>query len=90
MSLSHQAFVTVRDAVESGRIVHAPHPDFGGVVTIGFSARAGSEPVFETIHHGGTIDTGDVHRSLAEAVRNFVYQVGKHNALAGAQEALAK
>lgn len=79
------AFCAVRDALAAGRIVHAPHPDFGGTVTVGLSVRPGKAPVYETIHHGGTIDTGSECDSVTDAARYFVRQVGKFNALAGAR-----
>lgn len=88
MGVSHQAFCAVRDAIKAGQVVHAAHPDFGGVVTIGLSRRATGETLYETIHHGGTEDTGDAHESIEAAVRSFVYQVGKRNALKGALEVL--
>lgn len=88
MGISHDAFCAVLDAIEAGRIVHAAHPDFGGTVTIGLSRRADGSSFFETIHHGGTVDTGYDFDSIEAAVRSFVYQVGKRNALKSASEVL--
>ena len=88
MSVSFDAFCAVRDAIVAGRIVHAEHPDFGGTVTVGQSRRADGSTVWETVHHGGSSDTGMECLSATEAARVFVGQVGKRNALAGAVKPL--
>jgi hypothetical protein len=94
-SLSHCAQVAVRRALELGTIVHAAHPDFGGVVTVGpyhpaVADRSAAHRGFAILHHGGTTDVTFEGDDIHGATRYFISQVGKRNAFNGAIAALRK
>lgn len=84
------AFGALKEAFDRGLVVHAPHPDFGGTLTAGRSRRADGSRVWEMIQHGGTVDVGNECTSASDLARQFVYQVGKRAAFAGACAALER
>lgn len=91
MSAHGDAVRAVFEALESGLMVHAEHPNFGGVVTAGRYVRAVGPAGFALIHHAAnaTADVTDEDiSSVPELARAFIFQVGNRAAYAGACKAL--
>jgi hypothetical protein len=87
---SHRAFIAVRAAIKAGLVVHAPHADFGGVLTVSQSRRADGSIAWEAIQHGGTVDVGFDEPCPSAIARYFVSQVGKWSAACGVVRAYRK
>lgn len=91
-SLSRCADRAVRCALELGAVVHATHPDFGGLVTVGRYYPAGGDPTFAVLHTGGSFDVtvDDAPETVHSIARYFIHQVGKRAAFEGAIAGLRK
>jgi hypothetical protein len=71
-----------------GLVLHAPHPNFGGVVTLG-PYHADGQP-FAMIAHGCGEDLDEQFESSTAAVRAFLFQVGPAGLLAAVSAAMEK
>lgn len=92
-SVHRCAWAAVTRALELGAVVHAEHPDFGGMVTVGRYYPAGGEPTFAVFHSGSNVNItlDDTHgETVTSIARYFIGQVGKRAAFAGGIAALRK
>lgn len=82
------SFSLARSAIEAGLVLHAAHPNFGGVVTLGPYHVAGLP--FALISHGCGCDLDQEFENSTVAVRVFEFQVGRRVTLESVLNALEK
>lgn len=80
----------VKKAIDSGLIVQATHPDFGGTLTVGPYSTACEEDKYAVISHGCSEDLNFEDSYSISAARSFVYQIGEKAATKAALTALGK
>ena len=83
-----RAFEIARTAIEAGLVLHATHPNFGGVLTVGPYHIDGLP--FAIISHGCGVDLDDEFGDSTVAIRVFEFQVGKRGLLTAVLAAVEK